>query len=177
MPIRETIEGLAKLAARRPWTTIAVLAAGAIAGGLLALGLQPSAGADTFVSRSARSFQATADDHRQFGGDPVIVLIREPLTDLVETNDLVAVSELEACLAGQVLVLSQKLYAFTPAPAGSLPPYGGYGSPCGKLMATRPAQAVYGPGTFLNRAVSAVNTEIAAVENHELALGQRSRIG
>ncbi len=36
-------------------------------------------------------------------------------------------------------------------------------SPCGKLMKARPAQVVYGPGTFLNRAVAAVNTEIAQI--------------
>ncbi len=48
----------------------------------------------------------------------MIVLIREPLTDLVETKDLATESQLEACLAGQVLVANQSLGSFTPAPAG-----------------------------------------------------------
>ena len=61
----------------------------------------------------------------------MVILIREPLTDLVETKDLATVSQLEACLAGQVLVANQQLQAFTPAPAGSQTPYGGWGSPCG----------------------------------------------
>jgi uncharacterized protein len=93
-----------------------------------------------------------------------VILIREPLTDLVETKDLGTLTELEACLAGQVAVADEQLQAFTPAPAGSQTPYGGWNSPCGKLMKLQPAQVVYGPGTFLNRAVAAVNQEITSIE-------------
>ncbi len=93
----------------------------------------------------------------------MIILIKEPLTDLVETKDLGAVTALEACLAGQVVVHNEQLHSFTPAPAGSLPAYGGASSPCGKLMSQRPVQVVYGPGTFLNRAVAAVNQQIKAI--------------
>src|SRR5205085_7695854 len=42
-------------------------------------------------------------------------------------------------------------------------PYGGWQSPCGKLMKAKPVQVVYGPGTFLNRAVAAVNTQMTAL--------------
>ncbi|MHB8657832.1 MAG: efflux RND transporter permease subunit [Solirubrobacteraceae bacterium] len=163
--MKERLEQLAALAARRPLATVAIVAALALAGGLLALGLAPSTGTDTFVSASSPSFRATAADHRNFGGDPVVVLIREPLPDLVETKDLATVSELEACLAGQVLVASQALQSLQPAPAGSLAAYGGRTSPCGALMRTRPVQVVYGPGTFLNRAVAAVNTQVLALES------------
>ncbi|MBV9797192.1 MAG: MMPL family transporter [Solirubrobacterales bacterium] len=154
---------LAKLAAARPLVTLGIVVALAAAGVALALSLQPNASSDTFVSRSAASFKATDDDHRHFGADAVIVLVREPLPDLVQTSDLARVSELEACLGGQVLVANQQLQSFTPAPVGSRRPYGGYASPCGKLMSARPAQVVYGPGTFLNRAVDAVNREIRAL--------------
>src|SRR2546421_3830174 len=153
--MKERLEGLARLAAGRPALTVSLVLAAALAGALLALGLKPSAGSETFVSRSSASFKATADDHRLFGGDAVVILIREPLTDLVETKDLATVTQLEACLAGQVVVPNQTVGAFTPATAGSYPPYGGYGRPCGQLMSTRPVQVVYGPGTFLNRAVAA----------------------
>src|SRR5579884_9303 len=154
------LERLARIAARRPALTIAVVLAAALFGGLLALGLKPSAGSDTFVSRSTASYKATADDHQHFGADAVVILVREPLTDLVQTKDLATITQLEACLAGQVVVPNQQLSSFTPAPPGTQPPYGGWGSPCGKLMKAKPAQVVYGPGTFLNRAVAAVNTEI-----------------
>ncbi len=136
----------------------------ALGGGALALRLQPNTATDTFVNSSASSYKASQDDDQHFGGDPVVILIRESLPNLVETKDLGTVTELEACLAGQVAVPNQQLEAFTPAPAGSQTPYGGWNSPCGKLMKVRPAQVVYGPGTFLNRAVAAVNQEITSIE-------------
>jgi uncharacterized protein len=163
MTVTERFERLARLAARRPALTVAIVLALAIAGGLLSLRLKPSAGSDTFVSRSSASFRASDQDHRSFGGDAVVILIKEPLTDLVQTKDLATVTFLEACLAGQYVVASQQLQSFQPARPGSHAPYGGYGSPCGKLMKAKPVQVVYGPGTFLNRAVAAVNTQIQAV--------------
>jgi len=159
----KTLGRLAGAAASKPAVTLGIVLALALGGGALALRLTPNTNSDTFVSRSSPTFQASLDDNRHFGGDPVVILIREPLTDLVETKDLATVSQLEACLAGQVLVANQQLEAFTPAPAGSQTPYGGWGSPCGKLAKAKPAQVVYGPGTFLNRAVAAVNTEIASI--------------
>jgi hydrophobe/amphiphile efflux-3 (HAE3) family protein len=159
-----TFERLVRAAAARPAVTLGIVLALALAGGVLALRLQPDTGSDTFVNSSSAGFQASLDDQRHFGGDPVVILIREPLTDLVETKDLGTVSQLEACLAGQVIVPNQQLQAFTPAPTGSQTPYGGWGSPCGKLMRARPAQVVYGPGTFLNRAVAAVQQQVLSLE-------------
>ena len=165
MTARERFERLARAAASRPFLTLGVVLALAIGGGLLALGLRPDASSSTFVSSSSSSFKATNDDHQHFGVDAVVVLVREKLTNLVETKDLATLSELEACLGGQVLNADQTLASFTPAKPGSKPPYGGYNSPCGKLMKTHPVQVVYGPGTFLNRAVAAVNTQIIDLLN------------
>jgi hypothetical protein len=162
----ERLEGLARVAARRPALTLAIVLVAAIVGGVLALGLKPSAGTDTFVSRGSASFQATQDDHDHFGDDAVIILIRESLPNLVETKDLATLTELEACLAGQTVVASPTAEAFVPAKPGSQPAYGGSNSPCGKLMKTQPVDVVYGPGTFLNRAVAAVNQEIRTVANN-----------
>lgn len=156
-------ERVSGAAARRPILTLAVVLALALAGGVLALGLKPSAGIDTFVSSSSPSYRATIDDEHHFGDQAVIILIHESLPNLVETKDLGTLTQLEACLGGQTVVPSSSLHAFTPAPAGSRPPYGGWGSPCGKLMKSRATQVVYGPGTFLNRAVAAVNTQIGTM--------------
>ncbi len=156
-------ERLSGAAARRPVLTVAIVLALALAGGLLALGLRPSAGIDTFVGASSPSYRATIDDERQFGDQAVIILVHESLPNLVETKDLGTITQLEACLAGQTVVANSTLHAFTPAPAGAQPPYGGWGSPCGHLMKSHATQVVYGPGTFLNRAVAAVNTQIATM--------------
>jgi uncharacterized protein len=155
-------ERLCGAAARRPILTLGIVLALAAGGGLLALGLRPSAGIDTFVSSSSSSYRATADDQRHFGDDAVVILIRESLPNLVETKDLATLTQLEACLAGQYVVANSTLHAFTPAKAGSHAPYGGWNSPCGHLTKSHATQVVYGPGTFLNRAVAAVNTGIRA---------------
>jgi uncharacterized protein len=175
-------ERISGAAARRPVLVVAVVLAMAIAGGILALGLKPSAGTDTFVSRSSAAFQATADDQRHFGDDAVIILVREKLTNLVETKDLATITQLEACLGGQYVQANTKLRAFTTV---NHAPYGGWSSPCGRLMTSHAAQVVYGPGTFLNQAVAAVNAGItsmlsgaksastaAAQKAYTLAIGQ-----
>jgi hydrophobe/amphiphile efflux-3 (HAE3) family protein len=162
MTVRKRFEQFASGAARRPVLTISIVVALALAGGVLSLGLKPSAGTDTFVGKSSASYQATVSAQRHFGGDPVIVLIHEPLPDLVQTKDLAKLTELEACFAGQYVVPDTTLRAFVPA-GGYHIPYGGPNSPCAKLARYRPAQVVYGPGTFLNRAVAAVNAQIQSM--------------
>jgi hydrophobe/amphiphile efflux-3 (HAE3) family protein len=161
MTVGERFERLVGAVSRRPALTIGVVLTLGVAGGLLSLGLKPSAGIDTFVSKSSASYQATVDDQRHFGSDAVIVLIHESLPNLVQTKDLATLTELEACFAGQRAVASTSLRAFTFTSGKT--PYGGTNSPCGKLARYRPAQVVYGPGTFLNRAVAAVNTQIQSM--------------
>ncbi|MGA9857298.1 MAG: MMPL family transporter, partial [Solirubrobacteraceae bacterium] len=156
-------ERLSGAAARRPVLTVAIVLILALGGGVLALGLRPSAGIDTFVSSSSASYRATVDEEHHFGDDAVIILIHESLPNLVETKDLGGLTQLEACLAGQYVVPNPQLSAFTPAPAGTHAPYGGPNSPCGKLTKAHATQVVYGPGTFLNRAVAAVNTQIRSM--------------
>ena len=165
MRAKESLERLVALAARRPRLTIGIVTLLTVVFGLLALGLRPSAGSDNFVSRSSGDYRATQLDYHRFGSDPVVILIREPLTDLVETRDLGTITELEACLNGQVAVANSQVGAFQPASQGSRAPYGGNRSPCGQLMKHRPARVVYGPGTFLNRAVTAIAAEVKNLES------------
>jgi hydrophobe/amphiphile efflux-3 (HAE3) family protein len=162
--VRDRLERVARTAAARPVLVVAVVAALALGGGALALGLKPSTGIGTFVSSSSSSYQATQAWHRHFGEDSIVILVREPLTDLVETKDLASLTFLESCLAGQEAVADATLRAFRPVPAGQAVAYGGRGSPCGKLMAGRYVQVVYGPATFLNQAVLAVGRGLASIE-------------
>jgi hydrophobe/amphiphile efflux-3 (HAE3) family protein len=165
--VRDRLERLARAAAGRPVLAVSVVAALALAGGLLALGLRPSTGIDTFVSPSSASYQATQAWHRHFGDDSILILVREPLSDLVETKDLASLTFLEACLAGKEAVPDNQLQAFKPAPAAQAVPYGGRGSPCGKLMASHYVQVVYGPGTFLNQAVISIQEGLLSIERSD----------
>ncbi len=155
--MKERLEGLARAAARRPVLTIAIVVAAAIAGGILALGLKPSTGTDTFVSSSSASYRATADDHRHFGGDAVDRA--DPGTaDRPRRDQGPGHDHVPRGVPGRAVRRAEPaLQAFQPAPPGAHAPYGGCASPCGKLMRYKPVQVVYGPGTFLNRAVAAVN--------------------
>ena len=173
-------------AAARPAATIGVVLFLAIAGGVLALGLRPSAGIDTFVSGSSASYRATVTQQRLFGANGVQILVSEPVTTLLSSSELERVTELEACLGGQYDTFDPTLAAYRPVSAGSHAAYGGPHSPCGELMRDRPVKVVYGPGTFLNRAVAAFNTDLqselgsaraadaaAAAKARKLALAQR----
>jgi hydrophobe/amphiphile efflux-3 (HAE3) family protein len=157
MRVTEGLQRWSSAPARRPVLTIAIVLALALAGGVLALRLKPSAATDTFVSASSPAYRATVQDERHFGSDAIVVLVRAPLTELLAPARLATLTRLEACLAGQYVAKSATLHAYVPAAAGDHAAYGGPGSPCGELMRHRSALVVYGPGTFLNRAVAAVN--------------------
>ena len=144
-------------AARRPVVVGAGVLALALAGAGLALRLEPSAQTSTVVGTSTSGYAATQRLYERFGDDPVYVMVREPLTRVVLTQDLDRVLGLEGCIAGNV-------------PPGEQP-YGGASSPCGRLARTRPARVVFGPGTFLNTSVSQIADQLA------LALDDIERTG
>jgi hydrophobe/amphiphile efflux-3 (HAE3) family protein len=165
MSAKQRLSRVVELSVRRPLITLLCCVIVAAGCAVVALGLSPSTGTGTLVSSGSADSVATATDSREFGGAAVDVLIRENLEDLVQSRDLGVVSELEACLDGQQVVTSTALSAFVRVPASRAQPYGGRSSPCGHLMRSRPAQVVYGPGTFLNQAVVAVNQRIDDLKN------------
>ncbi|HEU4701449.1 MAG TPA: MMPL family transporter [Conexibacter sp.] len=148
MSMRDGLERVARAAAARPLPVLLTVALLALAGGLLALRLEPSTGIDTLAGRGTAAYQATQDLHRRFGDDAVVVLIDEHVANLVLTADLGRTIRLEGCLGGNV-------------PRGARP-YGGARSPCAKLAQLKPVKLVYGPGTFLNESVRAVQNAVTA---------------
>ncbi|MGH3167995.1 MAG: hypothetical protein ACRDN0_19190, partial [Trebonia sp.] len=148
------------LAARRPALTLAVVAGLAFAGGLSALRLVPSTGIDTFVDGSSPAAIATASQERQFGSDPVVVLVRDPLSAMLAPASLQTLTRLEACLAGQYAAFRPARGAYVPVAHAA---YGEAGGPCARLMSSHAAQVVYGPATFVNRAVAAINGQLGSL--------------
>ncbi|HEY3188308.1 MAG TPA: hypothetical protein VGJ70_12595, partial [Solirubrobacteraceae bacterium] len=142
------LRGVMGVAARRPVLVGLVVGALAVAGGALALGLEPSAGTDTLVGRGTPSYRATQRLHERFGDDAVFVLVREPVTSLVLTSDLGRLLGLEGCLSGR-------------RPRGAAVP-GGARGPCARLAETRPARVVFGPATFINEAAAQINDRFQA---------------
>jgi hydrophobe/amphiphile efflux-3 (HAE3) family protein len=142
-------------AARRPLAVGLAVGLLAIAGGLLALRLTPTAATETLVGKETPSYQATQRFHDRFGDDAVYVLVREPVTKLTMTSDILRMIGLEGCLSGN-------------APAGEVPP-GGARGPCARLAATKPVKVVFGPGTFLNTAVGQIADEFDAQKQRSAA--------
>ena len=135
-------------ATRRPLVVGLVVALLAIAGGALALRLEPTAATDTLVGRGSASFAATERLHQRFGDEAVYVLVREPVTQLTLTSDILRVQGLEGCISGNL-------------PKGHKPP-GGATGPCARLARSKPAKVVFGPGTFLNEAVGQIQDQFGA---------------
>ncbi len=144
-------------AARRPVVVGASVLILALAGAGLALRLEPSAQTSTVVGTSTSGYAATQRLAERFGTDPVYVLVREPVTRVVLTQDILSVLGLEGCIAGNV-------------PAGEKP-FGGARSPCARLARSRAARVVFGPGTFLNTSVGQIADQLS------LTLDQVDRAG
>src|SRR6266545_64064 len=147
-------------AARRPLVVGLTVGALAIAGGLAALRLEPTAATDTLVGKGSSSFAATERLHQRFGDEPVYVLVREPITQLALTSDINRVLGLEGCISGN-------------APKGRVPP-GGRSGPCARLAKTKPVKVVFGPGTFLNEAVGQIQDQFAAESGAKAAQAARA---
>jgi hydrophobe/amphiphile efflux-3 (HAE3) family protein len=147
-------------AARRPLAVGLAVGALAVAGGVLALRLEPTAATDTLVGRGSSSFAATERLHQRFGDEPVYVLVREPVSQLVLTSDIDRVLGLEGCISGN-------------RPAGQPAP-GGEGGPCAQLARSKPVRVVFGPGTFLNEAVGQIQDEFQRESAARTAQAQRA---
>jgi uncharacterized protein len=145
--VARLLSALATGAARRPWLTVGVVVALGLGGALMALGLHPSAAADTFVGKSSADYKATQRFYDNFGEEPVAVVVKEDLQQLVYGSDLERLAGLEGCLSGNV-------------PARALAQEGGANGPCGALAAAHTIKAVIGPGTFINEAATQIDAQL-----------------
>ena len=122
----------------RPGPVIALAVLLSILGVVGALSLDPNGEADTLVDESSETFQKTEELKEKFGDDPIVVLIKGDLEQMVLTEDLQRILFLESCLAGTV-------------PEGQVAQ--GIETPevCADIARDAPARVVYGPATFLNQ--------------------------
>src|SRR5918997_1721639 len=135
---------LVRLVTERPLATIAVVAALALAGFALSLGLTASSSTESLTGGGSDAAKATDRFHRQFGDEAVRVLVAGNLerTLLVQENmgKLIA---LEGCIAARVPAEGEAAFA-------KLPP------PCHGLRKLDAVQSVYGPGTFVNTSANEI---------------------
>ncbi len=140
---------LAGASARRPLLVVALATVLGLGGAALALRLHPSAAADTFVGRSSSAYRATQSYYRDFGEEPVDVVVQGNLEQLLLSSDIERLVGLEGCLAGKV-------------PPAGLPREGGANGPCGQLGRLGTVKVVIGPGTFVNEAAEQIDQQLTA---------------
>ncbi len=95
---------------------------------------------DAFFDRSTQGFQATERAEETFGTDPVVVLARGDLAEIVEAGNLESMSVLETCLAGDISRGRGELFRS-----------------CERLSELQPVKVLTGPATFLGRAVAGIS--------------------
>jgi len=119
-----------------------------LGGAAFALRLRPTAATDTFVSSSSPEYRATQRFYANFGEEPIEVLVKGDLQQLVLSSDVDRLVGLEGCLSGNV-------------PARGLTGEGGANGPCGQLARARTVKVVFGPGTFINEAAEQIDEQLA----------------
>jgi uncharacterized protein len=127
---------------------IAIAVVLGLGGAGLALRLRPTAATSTLVSSSSSEYRATQRFYRNFGEEPIAVLVKGNLQQLVLSSDLERLLGLEGCLSGNV-------------PVQALAAEGGADGPCGQLARAKTVKVVFGPGTFLNEAAEQINKQLA----------------
>jgi len=140
---------LAGGAARRPWPVLALALALGLLGVAFALRLAPTAATSTFVSSSSPAYEATQRFYGGFGEEPVEILVKGNLQQLVLSSDIERLLGLEGCLSGNV-------------PASGLAVEGGTDGPCGQLSHIKTVKVVLGPGTFINEAAGQIDEQLAS---------------
>jgi uncharacterized protein len=158
--IERALRRLALGVTRRPLPVLVVTAVLALGGAVLALRLEPSAATETLVDQGSETFKDTERFKKDFGDEAILVLVRGDLSRTVLTSDLGRLIRLEGCLSGNVPDTKRGL--------GSLPPV------CHELAQLDAARVVYGPGTFVNTAVSQIGNEFAKQQRRAQLQGQRA---
>jgi uncharacterized protein len=143
------LAALAGGSARRPALVLAVATLLGLAGATLALRLSPSAAESTFVSSSSPQYRATQKFYENFGEEPIEVLVKGNLQQLVLSDDIDRLVGLEGCLSGNV-------------PARALAQEGGANGPCAQLAKARTVKVVFGPGTFINESAERIDELLTA---------------
>jgi len=134
---------VAAWAVRRARLLLTVTAALAVLAAVGASRLPTDAGVDTLADPDSATYEATQRVHEQFGEEPVVVLVKGELPQLILTDNLFKLLRLEGCLAGKV-------------PKGAEPIPG----PCAELAEMGAVEFLTGPATFLNESVVQIDNQL-----------------
>ena len=110
----------------------------ALIGAVAALKLEADRSPNSLVDKGSSTYTETQDFYKQFGDEPVEVLVKGDLRQLLLTDNIGKLLALESCLSGKVK--GGQVFSGQPAPA-----------PCAAIAKLDPSAVVFGPATFLNQ--------------------------
>jgi uncharacterized protein len=136
--VRSFFARLAASAVERPTQVVVAAVLLALLGAVAALRLAPQASVSSLEDHGSATYAATQELHRDFGDDPVVVMVRSNLQRLLLTRERAKLLALEGCLSGKAP--GGRIFQNQPAPPV-----------CARIARLHPSFAVYGPATFLNQ--------------------------
>jgi uncharacterized protein len=107
------------------------------------------AGVGTLADSDSATYRATEEVRRDFGEEPVVVLVKGELPKLLLTQNIFKLLRLEGCLSGKV-------------PKGAEPIPG----PCAELAEMHAVEFLTGPATFLNESVVQIEDQLRRLAEH-----------
>ncbi len=130
---------VAAVAARRPWPVLSLLAVLVVGAGIGISSMTVQPVTDALFDRSTEGYRATERAEQSFGTDPVVVLARGNLRQILSRDNLEKLSVLETCASGDITRGRGELF-----------------ETCKRLSEFDPVQVMVGPATFLGRAVAGI---------------------
>ncbi|HET7589987.1 MAG TPA: MMPL family transporter [Solirubrobacterales bacterium] len=131
----------------RPLLAVTLVVAIAAAAG--ATQIPTDAGLGTLADSDSATYAATQQVRAEFGEEPVVVLVKGELPQLILTQNIFRLLRLEGCLSGKV-------------PKGVKPIPG----PCTELARMHAVEFLTGPATFLNESVVQIETQLRHLAEH-----------
>ena len=140
---------VAAWAAKHARLVVAVALVVAIVAAVGATQLSTDAGVGTLVNSDSATYETTQQVREDFGEEPVVVLVKGELPQLILTQNLFKLLRLEGCLSGKV-------------PKGVKPIPG----PCAELAQLHAVEFLTGPATFLNESVVQIENQLRRLAEH-----------
>ncbi|HWC48591.1 MAG TPA: MMPL family transporter [Solirubrobacterales bacterium] len=131
----------------RPLLAITIVVA--VAAAIGATQIPTDAGVSTLTDSSSTTYKATQQVREEFGEEPVVVLVKGELPQLLLTDNIFKLLRLEGCLSGKV-----------PKGAKAIP------GPCAELAELGAVEFLTGPATFLNESVVQIENQLRRLAEH-----------
>jgi hydrophobe/amphiphile efflux-3 (HAE3) family protein len=159
--MRDVLARIAGRAVERPTPVISGVVLLTLIGAIAALSLEPARSPDSLVDRRSDAYAATQSFYDQFGGEPVEVLVKGDVQELLLSDNLGRLLALESCLSGRAK--GGEVIGGKPAPPA-----------CAAIAELDPSFAVFGPATYLNQFAIAARNQYAQQSRATLVEAQRA---